>query len=123
MQIRRGTEDPARRGCLIVNTIAELGQHSAATRALARGRLSEIRGNFLPRLTEAGAAGEVAATVPAEVVADACLGAVVAVMTLARSGADPVLIRHTATPPHRHTAAAAVALLGPAGARAPATRT
>src|SRR4051794_29274294 len=47
LQIRLATQDPERKGCLIVNTLAEREVHSAATQALASGRLQEIRDFFL----------------------------------------------------------------------------
>ncbi len=74
----------------------ERDQHAAATRALAAGRLQEIRDFFLRSLGEASAAGELAAGVDREAQADALTGAVVSVMTLGRAGADARAIRNVA---------------------------
>lgn len=88
LQAKLGAEDPDRRGCLIVNTVQERDQHPAATRALAQGRLAEIRGFFLHHLGIARDRREIAAGIDPARQADALLGTVVAIMSLARAGAD-----------------------------------
>lgn len=87
-QVRLAVEDPERKGCLIVNTITEREQHSEATRALARGRVQEIRDFFLRSLGQARSSGELADGADVEAHADALTGAVLSIMTLGRAGAD-----------------------------------
>ena len=96
LQARLATEDPERKGCLIVNTLAERELHSAATRAMANGRLQEIRDFFLRELAVARARGEVRAGCAPEATADALTGAVVSIMALGRAGADRAMIEHVA---------------------------
>lgn len=87
-QVRLASEDPERKGCLIVNTIIERDQHSEATRAFVRGRLQEIRDFFLLNLRIGTSAGELATDIDLEAHADALTAAVLSVMTLGRAGAD-----------------------------------
>jgi TetR/AcrR family transcriptional repressor of nem operon len=96
LQARLAADDPDRKGCLIINTVTERDIHSAATRALASGRLQEIRDFFTRHLSLAVAAGEARRNLPVEVHADALLGAVVGVMALGRAGADKRLIENVA---------------------------
>lgn len=95
-QIRLASEDPDRRGCLIINTVMEREVHSESTRALAQGRLQEIRDFFLGALAQALQAGQIAADTPIAARADALMGAVVAIMALGRAGADRRTIAHVA---------------------------
>jgi len=88
VQARLAAEDPERKGCLIVNTVAERAQHSEAAKALAAGRLQEIRDFFRLHLGLAEAAGSLAPNLSVEIEADALTGAVVAIMSLGRAGAD-----------------------------------
>ena len=84
-QCRLATEDPDRKGCLIVNTVAERDAHSPETRAMAQARLEEITGFFRHHLTLAQAP-------EVEARAAALTGTVVAIMTLARAGASTATI-------------------------------
>lgn len=100
LQAKLSTEDPDRKGCLIVNTIAERDAHSPETRALATARLDEIAAFFQHNLILANAPD-------ADARAAALTGAVVAIMTLGRAGAPARMIhdvaeqtiRALATPP------------------------
>ena len=96
VQVDLGAADPERRGCLIVNTIVERDVHPEATRALAQGRLADIRGFFLRHLGIAAARGEIGAGILAERQADALTGTVVAIMSLARAGADRDMLQNLA---------------------------
>lgn len=96
LQARLAADDPDRKGCLIINTVTERDIHSAATRALANGRLQEIRDFFLRHLSLAVAAGEARKGIKIDVQADALLGAVVGIMALGRAGADKRLIENVA---------------------------
>ena len=95
-QVRLAAEDPERRGCLIINTTLERDSHPEATRALARGRLAEIRAFFDRHLRTGQARGELDPDLRPEAIADALLGSVIAIMSLARAGADTDTLRHVA---------------------------
>lgn len=96
LQVQLSADDPDRKGCLIINTVTERDMHSAATRALAQGRLQEIRDFFTRHLTLAIAQGDVDPGLSVEIHADALLGAVVSIMALGRAGADRRQIEHVA---------------------------
>ncbi|WP_198371059.1 TetR/AcrR family transcriptional regulator [Roseomonas rosulenta] len=113
-QRRLAVEDPQRRGCLIVNTTLERDVHAEATRALAQARLAEIRGFFLRHLAIARERGEIARETDLDRQADALLGTVVAIMSLARAGADARTIANLAD--------AAIAPLRQAAGRAGSSR-
>lgn len=88
--------DPARRGCLIVNTMAEREAHSSATHALAEARMAEIRGFFIRELVAAAAAGELDPALEVDLWADSLTGVVVSLMTLGRAAAEETVIRNVA---------------------------
>lgn len=92
-QVRLATEDPERKGCLIVNTVTEREAHDPETRGLAKARLAEITDFFRKAVEESRAAGQIGAAVAVEDTAAALTGAVVAIMALGRAGADPAAIR------------------------------
>ncbi len=96
-QARLATGDPDRKGCLIVNTITEREAHSAATQAMAKDRLDEICTFFRNALREAIVAKELPASTDIAHHAAALTGAVVAIMSLGRAGADPSTIDSVAT--------------------------
>lgn len=96
LQAKLAIEDSDRAGCLIVNTVAEREAHSPATQALAQGRMREIRDFFVRELAIAAQRGELPPGTDLDLRADALVGAVVSIMTLGRSGADAVVIRHVA---------------------------
>ncbi|WP_375449521.1 TetR/AcrR family transcriptional regulator [uncultured Devosia sp.] len=96
IQCDLATQDPDKKGCLIINTVAERELHSPETRALAAGRLSEIRDFFMQNLSYAAARGEISGTPDIVPAADALLGTVVSIMTLGRAAVDPAVIEHVA---------------------------
>ncbi len=96
IQAALAIEDPERRGCLIINTIIEREAHSPETRALAESRMAEIRAFFARHVALAAASGELAAGTDEARLTDALVGAVVAIMSLGRAGADAIMIRHVA---------------------------
>ena len=104
VQARLAWEDSDRAGCLIVNTIAERQAHSPAVQALAQGRMQEIRDFFVANLVRAVRDGDLPEETRIEARADALTGAVMAIMTLGRAGADRTTIENVA--------AAAVEVLG-----------
>jgi TetR/AcrR family transcriptional repressor of nem operon len=110
LQAKLASEDPERKGCLIVNTVAERDLHSEATKALAAGRLQEIRDFFVRHLAIAQTKGALAAGLRTEIEADALVGAVIAIMSLGRAGADARMIANVA--------ASAAARLAPPTAKA-----
>lgn len=81
--------DPARRGCLIVNTASELHAHPEDIRTRVRERLDTIKAFFRARLAEDGIHDETGA--------NALLGAAVSVLALARAGEDEGVLRDVAT--------------------------
>ncbi|PPD15879.1 MAG: hypothetical protein CTY25_04075 [Methylobacterium sp.] len=96
IQAKLATGDPERAGCLIINTVAEREAHSAATQAMAQGRLREIHEFFARNLVLASERGELPHETDIELEADGLLGAVVSIMTLGRAGADRRVIEHVA---------------------------
>lgn len=88
--------DPERKGCLIVNTTTERGAHDAETRAMVAARMADITAFFRDNLEVARDRGEVQGTLPIEKTAAALTGTVVAIMSLARGGADESAIRAVA---------------------------
>lgn len=96
LQAELAAEDPERRGCLIVNTIAERQAHSDATRAMAQARMDEIRAFFRTALDQAAAAGELAPDADPDLWADSLTGTVVSLMTLGRAGASAETIANVA---------------------------
>jgi TetR/AcrR family transcriptional repressor of nem operon len=96
LQAKLASDDSDRAGCLIVNTVAEREVHSAATQALAQGRMREIRDFFVRNLMIAAQAGDLSPESDLDLRADALVGAVVSIMTLGRAGADAATIAHVA---------------------------
>lgn len=96
LQAKLASEDSDRAGCLIINTVAEREAHSAATQALAQGRMREIRDFFVRNLMIAAQAGDLPSDSNLDLRADALVGAVVSIMTLGRAGADVTTINHVA---------------------------
>jgi TetR/AcrR family transcriptional regulator, transcriptional repressor for nem operon len=96
LQAKLATDDKDRAGCLIVNTVAEREAHSPATQAMAQGRLREIRDFFVKHLTLAVQDGTLQSQTDIDMRADALVGAVMAIMTLGRAGADGATISHVA---------------------------
>jgi hypothetical protein len=74
--------------------------------------MQEIEGFFRHHLAVAAARGEIAADADQSRLADALVGAVVAIMTLARAGAAARMVGHVAEQ--------AIVALGPGSAAAPA---
>jgi TetR/AcrR family transcriptional regulator, transcriptional repressor for nem operon len=96
LQAKLAINDKNRAGCLIVNTVAEREAHSPATQAMAQGRMREIRDFFVKHLTLAVHDGTLRNHTDIDMHADALVGAVVAIMTLGRAGADGATIAHVA---------------------------
>ncbi|MFQ6546533.1 TetR/AcrR family transcriptional regulator [Aestuariibius sp. 2305UL40-4] len=71
-------DDPARKGCLIINTAGELEVHSVEIKAGIRDRLDTMKAFFRDRLEEDGVSSEEAT--------NALFGAAVSILTLARAG-------------------------------------
>ncbi|WP_075289351.1 TetR/AcrR family transcriptional regulator [Pararhizobium arenae] len=86
-QVRLATEDPERKGCLIVNTVAERSAHSAETQALAQARLNEIMDFFREALRDAVKMREIAVDTDIDRHVAALTGAVIAIMTMGRGAA------------------------------------
>lgn len=95
-QARLAIDDPDRKGCLIVNTVTEREAHAPETRAMAQARLDEITAFFRTELTRARDAGEIGPQRDIGRDAAALTGAVVAIMSLGRAGADRTMIEAVA---------------------------
>jgi TetR/AcrR family transcriptional repressor of nem operon len=91
-QVELATSDPERKGCLIVNTITEREAHAPATRAIAEARLGEIKAFFVTALEDAIEFGELPFGLDIDRHASGLAGAVVAIMSLGRAGADASMI-------------------------------
>ncbi len=96
VQARLASDDPDRKGCLIVNTLAEREAHGEETRRLADARLAEIRAFFQKNLAVAQAASEIAPTAKIDALSDFLTGSVLAIMALGRARAPSEMIRNTA---------------------------
>ncbi|MGL4237849.1 TetR/AcrR family transcriptional regulator [Tabrizicola sp.] len=110
VQARLASEDPDRKGCLIVNTLAEREALSPETQALADTRLAEIKDFFAGALREARSDGELEAHVDLAATADFLTGSVLAIMALGRARAPEEMIWNMA-------ATAKEALKGPGSSR------
>jgi TetR/AcrR family transcriptional repressor of nem operon len=94
VQAQLAADDPDRKGCLIVNTLAEREAHGPETQALADARLAEIHAFFLTALKAAnGDAGPVSS---ATATADFLTGTVLAIMALGRARAPEAMIYNMA---------------------------
>lgn len=96
VQAGLASDDPDRKGCLIVNTLSEREAHGPETRALADARLAEIHAFFLGALGDARRAGELPASVSLAGAADFLTGTVLGLMTLGRARAPAAMIRNMA---------------------------
>jgi TetR/AcrR family transcriptional regulator, transcriptional repressor for nem operon len=95
-QARLSTEDPDRKGCLIVNTITEREAHAPKTRDIAAQRLAEVTTFFRKELAAERTTSGLPNAQDIERTAAALTGAVVAIMSLGRAGADATVIHHVA---------------------------
>lgn len=110
LQARLASDDPDRKGCLIVNTLTEREAHSPETRAIADARLAEIRSFFAQALADARADGDILPGGHLSALADFLTGTVLALMALGRSRAPAGMIANMAEEAKR-----AVGALLPAG--------
>jgi TetR/AcrR family transcriptional regulator, transcriptional repressor for nem operon len=92
-QVQLATEDPERKGCLIVNTVAERSAHSPETQALAQARLDEIMSFFRQALNDAVQTREIAADTDVDSHVAALTGSVIAIMTMGRGAVPADMIR------------------------------
>ena len=94
--IEMSVSDPARRGCLLVNTALDGAVLPEAARSLVRERLGEIETFFRERLREARAEGTIPGTIQPAAMAESLLGTVIAIRVLARLDPDPRKLRRLA---------------------------
>lgn len=76
-----------RRGCLLVNSVLEVGRHDAAVQRRVKGHLDEIEALFAAALRDAQAAGLVAADRSVEALATFLMTTIWGLRVLAGSGA------------------------------------
>jgi len=96
LQADLSSQDPERKGCLIVNTVSERQSHTPETQAMAQARLDEIGAFFRSALDQAASEGDLPAATDIDLWADSLTGAVVSIMTLGRAGAEERTIRNVA---------------------------
>ena len=94
--IEMSTEDPDHRGCLLVNTAVDGAAMSPAARALVRARLGEVETFFRAQLFRARDASLIEAAIHPAAMAEALLGAVLAIRVLARLDPDRRRLRRLA---------------------------
>lgn len=104
---------PARgRGCLLCNTVVELGGEASATPALGREYFERIRGALAGALGNASARGELRDGVDVDVEAGYLTASVLGMFVLIRAAADATLIEATAEGACRHLDLLAAAPIG-----------
>ncbi len=81
--------DPARRGCLLVNTALDGAQLPAEARALVRECLGEIEAFFRGKLGDGQADGTIPVAIEPADMAESLLGTVLAIRVLARLDPEP----------------------------------
>lgn len=89
--VRVSLEDPARRGCLLVNTALEVAPHDGAVGAAVAARLEELEG-FFARCVAAGQAAGSIAPGGAEDRARLLLSTVMGLRVLARARPERTLL-------------------------------
>ena len=89
-------EDPARRGCFLVNTALELARHDDEVRTLVTSALEDFRA-FFERMIEHGKVrGEIPETVDAAAAASGLLGLFLGIRVLARGAGERVALQQMA---------------------------
>ncbi len=94
--IEMSAGDPDHRGCLLVNTAVDGAAMSAAARALVRSRLGEVETFFCAQLLRSRDASLIDAAINPAAMAEALLGAVLAIRVLARLDPDRRRLRRLA---------------------------
>ncbi|MFE9043692.1 TetR/AcrR family transcriptional regulator [Streptomyces sp. NPDC012421] len=85
--------DPDRRGCMAVNTAAELATADAGTADTVRGMFARTEGAFRATVEEGQRAGEIAADRDAAAVAAWLLATVIGMRVLAKTAEDDAQLR------------------------------
>ena len=88
--------DASRRGCLMVMTGPEVSTRERAIGRVVTAFLDVVRGLFAAALERAAAAGQLGTRVETAALADYLLGALVGLMTLARSPLPRTAVMHFA---------------------------
>ena len=96
--IRRSVGDPARKGCLLVNSALDVAPHDAAMAKVVGGYLEEIRDFFRRGIGAAQRAGEAPRSLDAEVVSAHLLAVLLGIRVMARSRPDQALLESMARP-------------------------
>ncbi|MEV5965929.1 TetR/AcrR family transcriptional regulator [Kribbella sp. NPDC051952] len=82
-------------GCLIVNSVAELGSADESVAAVAKDLFDQIEAAFRSAIERGQASGEITSVRPAGDSAGALLAAVIGASVLAKSGSDPADLNRT----------------------------
>lgn len=98
---KEAIEDPKQRGCFLVNTALELGQHDAEVQTLVAAALEDFRA-FFERMIEHGKVrGEIPETVEAAATASGLLGLFIGIRVLARGAGESITIQQMAAQANR----------------------
>jgi TetR/AcrR family transcriptional repressor of nem operon len=92
----RATGPHRRLGCLLCNTATELAPHEKETTEMVRLELNSLRKTFFHALQNARRRNELKPGPDAKQLADFLTGVVMSLALLARSGAEPKMIRNLA---------------------------
>ena len=96
--IDRSLKDPARKGCLLVNSALDVAPHDAEIGKVVAGYLEEIRG-FFERNIEAGRkAGQMPSDIDAAGVSAHLLGVLLGIRVMARTNPDRALLQNIVGP-------------------------
>lgn len=96
--VERSLNDPERRGCLLVNSAAEIAPHDAEFGREIALRLEELQGFFRRMIAKARADGSVPAGRDPTELARLLLGIVLGIRVLARARPDRALLTGIARP-------------------------
>ena len=89
-------DDPACRGCLLVNTALELPSHDAEVEHIVRDGMRDIEGFFARLIARGQARGDVPAATDADTTAQLLVGLIVGLRVLARGAWTPERLRQIA---------------------------
>ncbi len=87
--------DPDRRGCLAVNTAAELAGFDEQATAQVRAMFERTSASFLDAIRLGQASGEISSTVDAQALATHLLTTLVGIQLLSKTAHDPALLKRS----------------------------
>jgi TetR/AcrR family transcriptional repressor of nem operon len=93
-----------RLGCLMVNAAVEVAPHVEGVATIVRAYLDEVRSLFHAALSRARASGAMRKDADLDVLADYCVGALLGLLTMARSPVASAALRHYVRAVHAYLA-------------------